>query len=82
MSAKIKSTYKLSQDGKSIDEKKLTVSQLERLHKTVTTIPNGSGPHPFTFYKGCLPQILLGPFLNTLSQMRADLSHFLGPTSY
>ena len=23
----------------------------------------------FKFFKGCLPQILLGPFLNTLSQM-------------
>ena len=26
-------------------------------------------PYPFKFLKGCLPQILLGPFLNTLSQM-------------
>ena len=26
-------------------------------------------PYPFKFFKGCLPQILLGPFLNTLSQM-------------
>ena len=25
--------------------------------------------NPFKFFKGCLPQILLGPFLNTLSQM-------------
>ena len=24
-------------------------------------------PYPFKFFKGCLPQILLGPFLNTLS---------------
>ena len=24
---------------------------------------------PFKFFKGCLPQILLGPFLNTLSWM-------------
>ena len=23
------------------------------------------GPYPFTFFKGCLPQNLLGPFLNT-----------------
>ena len=27
------------------------------------------GPSPFKFCKGCLPQILLGPFLNILSQM-------------
>ena len=25
-----------------------------------------SRPYPFKFFKGCLPQILLGPFLNTL----------------
>ena len=25
------------------------------------------------FFKGCLPQVLLGPFLNTLSQMWAAL---------
>ena len=24
---------------------------------------------PFKFFKGCLPQILLGPFLNTLSHL-------------
>ena len=24
-------------------------------------------PHHFKFFKGCLPQILLGPFLNTLA---------------
>ena len=26
-------------------------------------------PQPFKFFKGCLPQILLGPFLNNLSQI-------------
>ena len=26
-------------------------------------------PYPFKILKGCHPQILLGPFLNTLSQM-------------
>ena len=26
-----------------------------------------SRPYPFKFFKGCLPQILIGPFLNTLS---------------
>ena len=25
-----------------------------------------SDPYPFKFFKGCLPQILLGPFLDTL----------------
>ena len=27
------------------------------------------------FFKGCLPQILLGPFLNTLSQMQITIRH-------
>ena len=27
-----------------------------------------SRPYPFNFFKGCLRQIFLGPFLNTLSQ--------------
>ena len=28
-----------------------------------------SRPHPFKFFKGRLPQIVLGPFLNTLANM-------------
>ena len=28
-----------------------------------------SRPYSFKFFKGCLPQILLGPFLNTLSYL-------------
>ena len=28
-----------------------------------------SRPYPFKFFKGCLLQILLGPFLNTLSHL-------------
>ena len=27
------------------------------------------GPYHFKFFKGCLPQILLGPFLNALTQV-------------
>ena len=30
-------------------------------------------PYPFKFLKGCIPQILLGPFLNTLSHMYFQL---------
>ena len=29
----------------------------------------GSRPNHFKFFKACLPQILLGPFLNTLTHM-------------
>ena len=32
-----------------------------------------SRPYPFKFFKGCFPQILLGPFLNTLSHMEVHL---------
>ena len=33
------------------------------------------------FFKGCLPQILLGPFLNTLSHLSIDFSFFLLQTA-
>ena len=32
-----------------------------------------SRPYHFKFFKGCLPQILLDPLLNTLSQMFINL---------
>ena len=42
-------------------------------------------PYHFHFFKGCLPQILLGPFLNTLSQILVDIpstrSNALKPSS-
>ena len=31
---------------------------------------------PFKFFKGCLPQILLGPFLNTLSHITLHKNKF------
>ena len=30
-------------------------------------------PYHFKFFKGCLPQILLGPFLNTLPHLRSRI---------
>ena len=33
-----------------------------------------SRPYPFKFFKNCLPQILLGPFLNNLSQLKLILT--------
>ena len=33
-----------------------------------------SRPYSFKFFKGCLPQILLGPFLNTLSHLYLSCS--------
>ena len=32
-----------------------------------------SRPYPFKFFKGCLQQILLGPFLNTVSHITLNL---------
>ena len=31
-----------------------------------------SRPHHFKFFKGCLPQILLGPFLNNLTHLEVQ----------
>ena len=31
-----------------------------------------SSPYQFKFFKRCIPQILLGPFLNTLSHIRTN----------
>ena len=36
-----------------------------------------SRPYPFKFFNGSLPQFLLGPFLNTLSQMNSYLTGIL-----
>ena len=33
-------------------------------------LKNLKWPYQFKFFKGCLPQVLLGPFLNTLTQMK------------
>ena len=32
-------------------------------------------PYHFKFFKGCLPQFILGPFLNTLSQININISY-------
>ena len=37
--------------------------------KTAFKKLEGFLPYPFKFFKGCLPQILFGPFLNTLPHM-------------
>ena len=34
-----------------------------------------SRPHHFKFFKGCLPQISLGPFWNTLSHMWVKIAN-------
>ena len=36
-----------------------------------------SRPYQFKFFKGCLPQISLGPFLNTLSHLWLRVSKWL-----
>ena len=39
-----------------------------------------SRPYHFKFFKGCLPQILLGPFLNTLSLLVVNSFHKIFPS--
>ena len=36
--------------------------------------------NPFKFFKGCFPQILFGPYLNTLSHTIQNISAYLKPT--
>ena len=33
-----------------------------------------SRPYPLKYFKGCLPQILLGPFVNTLSHISHEVN--------
>ena len=35
-------------------------------------LPKQTRPYHFKFFKGCLPKILLGPFLNTLTQLSLE----------
>ena len=37
----------------------------------------GSRPYPFKFFKGCLPQVLLGPFLNALSHIKQLFAYLI-----
>ena len=46
--------------------------------KFVKIIKCLSRPYPFKLFKGCLPQILLGPFLNTLNQILPRFPWALG----
>ena len=39
----------------------------KRSRRSSTGIFGSSRPYEFKFFNGCLPQILLGPFLNTLT---------------
>ena len=36
-----------------------------------------SRPYPFKFFKGCLPQVLLGPFLNALSHIKQLFAYLI-----
>ena len=36
------------------------------------SLKNSSRPYHFKFFKGFLPQILLGPFLNTLAHVKYE----------
>ena len=42
----------------------------DKVFKTGPSKINLSRPLPFNFFKGCLPQVLLGPLLNTFSHIK------------
>ena len=39
-----------------------------------------SGPYHFKFFKGCIPQILLNPFLNTFMSLFLEVPLLSGKT--
>ena len=45
----------------------------DSLQKNLRDIVCLSKPYPFKFFKGCLPQILLGPFLNTWTHLKLPM---------
>ena len=49
-----------------MDQVKFVEDSLYKIRKDMVCLGR---PYPFNFFKGCLPQILLGPFLNTLSHI-------------
>ena len=49
-----------------MDQVKFVEDSLWRIGRDMVWL---SRPYPFKFFKGCLLQILLGPFLNTLSHL-------------
>ena len=48
----------------------------DRLKEFEGVWPALGKPYPFKFFKGCLPQILLGPFLNTLTYLISPAVQF------
>ena len=50
--------------GQSMDQAKFVIP-----FKKFEGVWSAKADHSFKFFKGCLPQFLLGPFLNTLSQI-------------
>ena len=49
------------------------LSQMVKLFKNGPSKICGRQPYHFSFFKHCLPQILLGPFLNTLTQILEEM---------
>ena len=50
----------------SMDQVNFVKDNLQKILKDMAYL---SRPYPFQFFKGCLPQIWLSPFLNTLSNI-------------
>ena len=47
----------------------------DSLYKVQSDMVCLARPYPFKFFKSCLPQILLGPFLNTFTHMITSSSY-------
>ena len=53
---------------------------MTQVFKNGTSEICGRRLYHFKFFKGCFPQVLLSPFLNTLSQMtQGNSSSFIAP---
>ena len=48
-------------------------SRYSRMDQVIFVEDSLSRPYHFKFFKGCLPQTLLGPFLNTLTHLKKYL---------
>ena len=51
------------------------VAEWEKLRNIWVKVFCLGKPYHFKFFKGCLPQILLGPFLNILTHKFHNFSH-------
>ena len=54
-----------------LDQVRFVEDSLQKIWRDMVCL---SRRYPFKFFKGCLPQVLLGPLLNTLSQIKVPFN--------